>query len=81
MRGKFLIMRVIEWGSFCLLSLSTIGYKKSSLRLCATYGRDFIVSKNNSITTTIDVTTTMDVTGTIGHENNRVLGLSHEKVS
>jgi hypothetical protein len=66
-----------------LVVSSTVGYKKSSLRLCATYGRDFIVNENNRVTTTIDVTTTMDVTRTmvtrtIGHGNNESRELSHE---
>jgi hypothetical protein len=30
-----------------LVVSSTVRYKKSSLRLCATYGRDFIVNENN----------------------------------
>jgi hypothetical protein len=64
-----------------LVVSSTVGYKKSSLRLCATYGRDFIVNENNKVTTTIGVTTTIVVTRTMGHKNNRVLGLSHKKVS
>jgi hypothetical protein len=47
-----------------LVVSSTVRYKKSSLRLCATYGPDYIVNENNS------VTTTMDVTGTMGHKSN-----------
>jgi hypothetical protein len=34
-------------GMVLLVVSSTVGYKKSSLRLCATYGPDFIVKENN----------------------------------
>jgi hypothetical protein len=34
-------------GMVLLVVSSTVGYKKSSLRKCATYGRDFIVKENN----------------------------------
>jgi hypothetical protein len=30
-----------------LVVSSTVGYKKSSLRKCATHGRDYIVNENN----------------------------------
>jgi hypothetical protein len=48
-----------------LVVSSTVRYKKSSLRLQATYGPDYIVKENNGVTTTIDVMTTMDITRTM----------------
>jgi hypothetical protein len=62
-----------------LVVSSTVRYKKSSLRLCATYGRDFIVNENNrQLETNVSVSKS---TSLKQYENNRVLGLSHKKVS
>jgi hypothetical protein len=62
-----------------LVVSSTVRYKKSSLRKCATYGRDFIVNENNrKLETNVSVSKS---TSLKQYENNRVLGLSHNKVS
>jgi hypothetical protein len=62
-----------------LVVSSTVGYKKSSLRKCATYGQDFIVKENNrKLETNVSVSKS---TSLKQYENNRVLGLSHVKVS
>jgi hypothetical protein len=62
-----------------LVVSSTVGYKKSSLRKCATYGQDFIVKENNRKLRDQRVSIQVHVTETV--KNNRVLGLSHNKVS
>jgi hypothetical protein len=56
---------------------STVGYKKSSLRLQATQSARLIVIENNSVTNNSRHMNN-GVTSTIGHKNNRLRNAAHE---
>jgi hypothetical protein len=62
-----------------LVVSSTVRYQKLSPRQCATYGLVFIVNENNRKLRDQCVSTQVHVTVTV--QNNKLLGLSHNKVS